>query len=136
MVIRVIVLTCLISVGCQSGKIPCPHVKFAKVRHSNPGKKAFFGPPNSKVYATTKTYAEQPEGKHNVNLDKLKSSRTTGQQMLDRYGSVDGWDCPSPGAKKRYSKVAKENIRRNEKKMKEHLKREHESDSIASFPMH
>jgi hypothetical protein len=54
--------------------------------------------------------------------------------MLEQYGTVEEWDCPSPAGKKKYSKVTKDNIRRNEKKMREHMKQRNASDSISVAP--
>jgi hypothetical protein len=129
MFIRVIFAICIVCVGCQSGKIACPEQKFAKLRTSNPGKKSFFNPAApSKVYATTKTVPS--ENKRKVDLERLKASRVTGKEMLEQYGSVEEWDCPSPNGKKRYSKVTKENIKRNEKKLREYQKN-HGPDSTS-----
>jgi hypothetical protein len=131
MQIRVIFMACaLLFAGCQAGKIPCPEIKFAKMKDSRAGKKAFFGPSPSKVYATTKTHVPS-ENKKKVDLERLKASRTTGKEMLEQYGSVEEWDCPSPNGKKRQSKIAKENVKRNEKKMREHLRQEHGPDSTS-----
>ena len=121
-------------VACQSGKIPCPEIKFAKIKESKVHKRSKFEPELSKVLASTKT-ANTHETTRQVNLNRLKATRVTGKEMLEHYGSVEGWDCPSPAGKKRYSKVVKENIRKNEKKMREHLKNRSASDSVAIIPM-
>jgi hypothetical protein len=131
MLIRVLFVLCILCAGCQSGKIACPETKFAKLKASNPGKKSFFNPSApSKVYATTKTHNVASQNKRKVDLEKLRASRTTGKEMLEQYGSVEEWDCPSPNGKKRYSKVTKENIKRNEKKLREYQK-EHGPDSTS-----
>lgn len=132
---RVVLLLFILCMACQSGKIPCPEVKFAKIKRSNVNKRGHFAPMPSKVFASTKSVAAQEGTKREINLDRLRSSKTTGKEMLEQYGSVEEWDCPSPQGKKRYSKVAKENIRKNEKKMREHLKNRNASDSIATAPL-
>jgi hypothetical protein len=129
MLIRTIFVWCVVFLaGCQSGKIPCPEIKFAKIKASRPGK-AYFGPP-SKMYATTKTHTPS-DSKRKVDLDRLRSSRVSGKEMLEQYGSVEEWDCPSPQGKKKQSKIAKENIKRNERKMREHLRENHGPDSTS-----
>jgi hypothetical protein len=114
--------------GCQSGRIPCPEIKIAKIKESKVNKTRFVAAP-SRMMASTKPVPEQrnhPE----VDLERMRATRTTGQQMLDKYGTVEEWDCPSPSGKRKQSKVAKENVRKNEKKMREHLKQRSESDSL------
>ena len=127
------VLLFLICTACQSGRIPCPEVKYASLKKSTVQKRSFFGPPY-KIEASTKNVPSEERYKNEVNLERLRSSRTTGKQMLERYGTVEEWDCPSPNGKKRYSKAAKENIKRNEKKMREHMKNMSASDSLMVMP--
>lgn len=88
----------------------------------------------SRMMASTKGIEDHEARKREINLDRMKSSRVTGKEMLEQYGNVEEWDCPSPSGKKKYSKVAKENIRKNEKKMRDHLKQRSESDSVAVAP--
>jgi len=85
------------------------------------------------MMASNKSIKRQEEVKRSIDLERMKSSRVTGKEMLDRYGNVEEWDCPSPAGKKKYSKVAKENVRKNEKKMREHVK--HATDSVAVAPL-
>jgi hypothetical protein len=128
MTIRVALFLIVVCTACQSGKIPCPDIKFAKVKHSK-------ARANSYVYspmASNKDIRKQEEIKRAIDLERMKSSRVTGKEMLEKYGTVEEWDCPSPSGKKKYSKLAKENIRKNEKKMREHMKQKHEIDSIAA----
>ena len=135
MALRVVGLFILIvCVSCQSGKIPCPEVKFAKIKESKPKKGNRYVVAPAKMMASTKGTASH-ESRKQVDLERLKSSRMTGKQMLEQYGSVEEWDCPSPAGKKKYSKVAKDNIRKNEKKMREHLKQRNATDSIAVAPI-
>ncbi len=135
MVARLFLLVFIACTACQSGKIPCPEVKFAKVKKSNIHKrnKLDLGP--SKVLASTKSINGHEGTKREVDLNRLRASKVTGKQMLEQYGSVEEWDCPSPAGKKRQSKVVKENIRKNEKKMREHLKSRSASDSISIAPI-
>jgi hypothetical protein len=135
MYIRAVLLSFIVLMACQSGKIPCPEVKFARMKESNISKRGRFAPPPSKLLASTKTLNDQSTSKREINLDRIRASKTTGKQMLEQYGSVEAWDCPSPAGKKRYSKVTKENIRKNEKKMKDHLKNRNASDSLAVVPL-
>jgi hypothetical protein len=108
-------------------------VKYASLKKSSVHKRSFFGPA-SKIEANIKSVPSEESHRSDVNLERLKSSRTTGKQMLERYGTVEEWDCPSPSGKKRYSKAAKENIKKNEKKMRDHLKSMSAADSIRVVP--
>lgn len=120
--------------ACQSGKIPCPEVKTAKIKESRLSKGNRFMASPSRMMASAKTTADQEGTRREVNLERMKATRVTGKQMLEQYGSVEEWDCPNPSGKKRYSKVNKENIRKNEKKMREHIKQRSASDSLAITP--
>jgi hypothetical protein len=132
MTIRVALCLFVICTACQSGKIPCPEVKFAKMKDPKV-KGNRFGYSPSKIMASTKDVRDQEGSKHKVNLERMKSSRVTGKDMLDKYGNVEEWDCPSPSGKRKYSKVTKENIQRNEKKMREHQKKL-AADSLSIVP--
>jgi hypothetical protein len=133
MTIRVAVLLIAVCAACQSGKIPCPEVKYAKMKESKVKGNRFVAAP-SKMMASSKGVKEQELTKPSVNLERMRASRVTGKEMLEKYGTVEEWDCPSPSGKKKYSKVTKENIQKNEKKMREHLKQRHESDSLSIVP--
>ncbi len=119
--------------ACQSGKIPCPEVKTVKIKQSKVNKGNRFMASPSRMMASAKTMPEH-EARREVNLERMKATRVTGKQMLEQYGNVEEWDCPSPSGKKKYSKVTKENVRRNEKKMREHMKERSASDSLFSVP--
>lgn len=129
--IRAALFLVILCTACQSGRIPCPETKFAKLKESKPNKGNRFMASPSKMMASTKSVEAQEGTRREVNLERLKSTRMTGKQMLEQYGTVEEWDCPSPSGKKKYSKVAKENIRKNEKKMRDHMKQRDASDSIA-----
>ncbi len=136
MVFRVVgILLFVVCSACQSGKIPCPEIKFAKVKESKVKKGTRYVAAPSRMMASTKALPSQEHNKQQVDLERLKSSRTTGKQMLEQYGTVEEWDCPSPSGKKKYSKVAKENIKKNEKKMREHLKHRNSADSVSAAPV-
>jgi hypothetical protein len=124
----------VICMACQSGKIPCPEVKTVKIKESNVKKGKLFVSSPSRMMASAKTVTSQEGSRKEVNLERMKATRVTGKQMLDQYGTVDEWDCPSPSGKKKQSKVAKENIRKNEKKMREHLRQLEASDSLSVTP--
>ena len=132
MTIRVALVLFVICTACQSGKIPCPEVKFAKMKESKvKGNRFVYSP--SKMMASNKNVSDQQASKNKVDLERMKASRVTGKEMLDKYGNVEEWDCPSPSGKRKYSKVTKENIQRNEKKMREHQKKL-AGDSLSIVP--
>jgi hypothetical protein len=133
MTIRVALLLIAFCTACQSGRIPCPEVKFAKMKESKVKANRFFASP-SRMMASNKGVIDQEGTKHTVNLERMKASRVTGKEMLEKYGTVEEWDCPSPAGKRKYSKVTKENIQKNEKKMREHLKQRHALDSLSIVP--
>ena len=127
------IFICTFLTACQSGRIPCPDIKFAKLKPSKAQKSNRFVASPSKMMASTKGSEEKTNPKNDVNL-RLRANRVTGKQMLEQYGTVEEWDCPSPAGKKKYSKVTKDNIRRNEKRMREHMKQRNASDSISVAP--
>lgn len=131
--IRVALFLIIVCTACQSGKIPCPEVKFAKMKESRVKANRFVASP-SRMMASNKSVSSQEAAKNSVNLERMRASRVTGKEMLEKYGTVEEWDCPSPSGKKKYSKVAKENIQKNEKKMREHLKQRHALDSLSILP--
>ena len=120
--------------ACQSGKIPCPEVKTVKMKESKANKNRMFVASPARMMASTKPIVEPEASKREVDLQRMKANRVTGKQMLEQYGNVEEWDCPSPSGKKKYSKVAKEKIRKNEKKMREHMKQRTVSDSLSILP--
>ena len=101
MFIRLIVLLLVIATGCQSGVIPCPTVKSARIKKSNP-----YRPSLSSLSAR----AEEPENLHS------KSSKSDDDRSFKNI-SVEEWDCPRPGEKKYMPKAVKDNIRKNMKKI-------------------
>jgi hypothetical protein len=133
MTIRAALFLIIVCTACQSGKIPCPEVKFAKMKESRVKANRFVASP-SRMMASNKGVSSQEVAKNSVNLERMRASRVTGKEMLEKYGTVEEWDCPSPSGKKKYSKVAKENIQKNEKKMREHLKQRHALDSLSILP--
>ena len=131
--IRVALFLIVVCAAYQSGKIPCPEVKFAKMKESRVKANRFVASP-SRMMVSNKSVSSQEAAKNSVNLERMRASRVTGKEMLEKYGTVEEWDCPSPSGKKKYSKVAKENIQKNEKKMREHLKQRHALDSLSILP--
>lgn len=131
--IRVALFLIVVCFACQSGKIPCPEVKFAKMKESKVKPHRFVASP-SRMMASTKGMKEQEPTKHSVDLERMRSSRVTGKEMLEKYGTVEEWDCPSPSGKRKYSKVTKENIQKNEKKMREHQKKLAADSSLTIVP--
>lgn len=132
--IRAALFLLVVCTACQSGRIPCPEVKTVKIKESQLYKGNRFMASPSKMMASTKPISGQEGTRMQVDLERMKATRVTGKQMLEQYGSVEEWDCPNPSGKKKHSKVTKENIRKNEKKMREHLKQRSASDSLAITP--
>lgn len=102
MFIRLIVLSMfLFATGCQSGIIPCPTVKTARIKKSHP-----YRPSLSSLSAR----AEEPDDLHN------KSNKINDERSFKNI-SVEEWDCPRPGEKRYMPKAVKDNIRRNMKRI-------------------
>jgi hypothetical protein len=102
MVIRLTFLVLLVCSGCQSGIIPCPTVKVAKVKKSKP-----YRPSPTSFSARAEV---ESETLHN------KTNKTDDDRSFKNI-SVEEWDCPRPGEKKYMPKNVKDNIRRNMKKI-------------------
>lgn len=86
--------------ACQSGRIPCPENKYAKLKKSS-------GKRHALVYTAR---AEQNNETANT---KPKATRAVANV------GIEDWDCPKPGEKKYLPKSVKENIRKNFKKIKQ-----------------
>lgn len=102
MMLRILLAVFVLS-ACQTGKIPCPRVKTAKLNRSHPGHR-----PYSTLIARAET--EVPGNK------PIKTSRISEDRFIDNV-SEEEWDCPQPGGKKYLPRHVRENIKRNFKKM-------------------
>jgi hypothetical protein len=100
---RLILLILALSTACQSGKLPCPEPKFAKIKRSTPHK-GYFDP--SPPLSETETTEDHHQSKASKSNSKMIS-----------HVSVEEWDCPQPGKKKYMPKEVKQNIRKNMKKI-------------------
>lgn len=112
-----LLLVSLILVSCQTGRIPCPTFKTARLSKSNPGQKSF---------APTFARAEkEPTSNKEAKTGRISASRFVGNVTEDE------WDCPEPGSKKYLPRRVKENIRRNFQKIHQDDLRARQ-DSLAS----
>lgn len=102
MFIRLTLFILLICSGCQSGVIPCPTVKTARIKKSKA-----YRPSLTSLSARAEV---EPENLHN------KTSKSTDDRSFKNI-SAEEWDCPRPGEKKYMPKTVKDNIRRNMKKI-------------------
>ena len=112
MSIRFIAIVILICTACQSGKIPCPKIKTAKLQKN-------YRPPASAYTAkatSAETESERKEGKPN-DIHFIQNV------------SVEEWDCPKPGSKHYMPKSVKENIKRNKKKIESDYQKQ-QTDSL------
>ena len=102
--------------ACQTGKIPCPKVKTAKLqRHYKP---------SSYVFSAKATPEPEPASSRELN------SRPEDARYIQNV-SMEEWDCPKPGAKRYMPKSVKDNIRRNWRKIESDA-RSHRADSVAN----
>jgi hypothetical protein len=118
MVTRLLVLVIILSTACQSGIIPCPKVKTAKIKR-NTYHKSFRN-------SATSFSADASDDSGNLHN---KSSKTKDGRVTKNI-SVEEWDCPRPGSKKYLPKAVKENIRKNMRKIKSSSSNKNESDSL------
>jgi hypothetical protein len=116
MPIRLIIVVLIICTSCQSGIIPCPKVKTAKLHKS-------FKPSASSLTARAGQEAE-------VETRKAKEVKPNDGHFIQNV-SVEEWDCPKPGKKRYMPKSVKDNIRKNKKKIESDYK-ENAADSLSS----
>lgn len=95
----VIVLITVTLVSCQSGRIPCPEAKYARLKKSSA--------------RSTLVYTAKAEQATDNSYGKPKTTRAVSNV------TVEEWDCPRPGEKKYLPKSIRENIRKNYKKIKQ-----------------
>jgi len=113
MVVRALILLVVLCSACQTGKIPCPRVKTAKLHKT-------YRPPSSSLLSA-RAQPEEEESRYT----RPESARYVGNV------SMEEWDCPRPGAKKYMPKSVKDNIRKNKKKFEQEL-RQTQADSLSS----
>lgn len=95
----IIVLITITLMSCQSGRIPCPEAKYARLKKST-GRSALV-------------YTAKAEQSDDNSYGKPKTTRAVSNV------TVEEWDCPRPGEKKYLPKSIRENIRKNYKKIKQ-----------------
>jgi hypothetical protein len=91
----------LLCFACQSGKIPCPHIKAPRAKRTNISKRNL-------QYASARR--EQDEGEESRN--QAAGGRGQDPHFIKSV-SLEEWDCPHPGEKRYMPKSVKNNIRRN-----------------------
>lgn len=106
--IRLSLLVLVCCMACQTGKIPCPKVKYAKARKT--------------VIRKNFQQSEQSLSARAAEAEREKiqnrGARGAEAKMIHNI-SVEEWDCPRPGEKKYMPKSVKDNIRKNIKKIKQ-----------------
>jgi len=100
----------LLSLACQSGKLPCPHLKAPKAKRTTISKR------NLQYASARKEEAEE----------ETKSQSGTGRSQDPRFikhVTLEEWDCPHPGEKRYMPKAVKNNIRKNMQRINEDQKK-------------
>ena len=105
---KYIILILFLGTACQSGLIPCPRVKTAKIKKSNI---------HNSFYESMLSLSAKNEDNNHVNNLHYKASKSNDSKAIKNV-SVEDWDCPHPGAKKYLPKSVRENIKKNMKKIK------------------
>jgi hypothetical protein len=114
MIARVLIGLLVLCSACQTGLIPCPRVKTAKLHKT-------YRPPSSAFSAR----AEQPEP------DPASHNTRPGAGHYVKNVSMEEWDCPRPGSKKYLPKSVKDNIKKNKRKFEEDV-RQSKADSVST----
>jgi hypothetical protein len=114
--LRLLLPVLLLCFACQSGKIPCPHIKAPKAKRTTISKRNL-------QYASARREQQQEEETRN----HATSGRNTDPRFI-KHVSVEEWDCPHPGEKKYMPRSVKDNIRRNMKRINDDRKKS-EADS-------
>jgi hypothetical protein len=117
MVVRTLIVLLVFCSACQTGKIPCPRIKSAKLHKT-------YRPPSSSLLSARAEHV-QPAEEPGVHYSR------PGAEHYIKNVSVEEWDCPRPGAKKYMPKSVKDNIRKNKKKFENEL-RQTQTDSLSS----
>lgn len=117
-ILRLILPVLLLCFACQSGKIPCPHIKAPKAKRTNINKR------NLQYASARREQAETEEETRN----QTNSGRGQDPRFI-KHVTVEEWDCPHPGEKKYMPKSVKNNIRKNMQRINDDQKK-NESDSI------
>ena len=117
MVARVLLGLLVLLSACQSGMIPCPRVKTAKLQKN-------YRPPSS---SSLSARAEE------VKTDQESGAQNSrpGSEHYIKNVSMEEWDCPRPGAKKYMPKSVKDNIRKNKRKFEQDAKHQ-QADSLST----
>ncbi len=118
MVVRVLIGLLVICSACQTGKIPCPRIKSAKLQ------KTYKPPSNTLLSASARD--QKPEEM------RTRYTRPEEERYIKNV-SMEEWDCPRPGSKKYMPKSVKDNIRKNKKKFEQEMKENrNQTDSSTS----
>ncbi len=109
MKIRFIVLVLLVAMACQTGRIPCPRVKYVKAKRTVIRRN--FQQSEQSMQARAASRAEEEKS-------QSRGVRGAEEKMVHNV-SAEEWDCPRPGAKKYMPRAVRDNIRKNTKKLKQ-----------------
>jgi hypothetical protein len=123
MIFRILFLAFVITLmSCRSGDIPCPEIKFDKVKKSNPFSLRFRKQPRDETTASAQTAQQY--------------SYLRAKQEERKTVDIEEWDCPQPGSAK-YQKMIKEHRKKIEKQYRHEMKRKKDidpSESVLPLP--
>jgi hypothetical protein len=141
MLIRALLLVFIFCVACRTHEysgikeIKCPEFKAKKLRKNY---HAFRVRTPKKSERTVSAKNKKDQSMFKTRIEHL---HTTTDENFDlkpilHQVNVEDLDCPKPGMGKNLPKAVKQNIRRNNKKIRSYLKNRTEVDSVraASFP--
>jgi hypothetical protein len=109
----------LLCSACQSGKIPCPHIKAPRAKKTNINKR------NLQYASARREQAETEE----ETRSQINSGRGQDPRFIKTV-SLEEWDCPHPGEKRYMPRSVKNNIRKNMQRINED--RKNDTDSTRS----
>ena len=140
MLIRLFLITLVFCVACRTQEysgikeIKCPEFKAKKLRKNY---RAFHVRTPKK---NDKTISARTKREQNIFRTRIEHLQTTTDENFDlkpilHQVNVEDLDCPKPGMGKNLPRAVKQNIRRNNKKVRDYLKNKTESDSLkTTFP--
>lgn len=141
MLLRALLVLLVLCFGCRTHEysgikeIKCPEFKAKKLRKNY---HAFRVRTPRKTDRTTSAKNKKDQSIFRTRIEHLQ---TTTDENFDlkpilHQVNVEDLDCPKPGMGKNLPKAVKQNIRRNNKKIRSYLKNRTEADSTrsAGFP--
>jgi hypothetical protein len=113
---RCMIIMLILTTACQTGRIPCPKVKTAKLKKTTVSR--YAGPSLTPAFAAKVSEQEESTVTEETPAKKIPvRGAVPSETKFVKNVSVEEWDCPRPGEKKYMPRSVKQNIRQNMKRM-------------------